>query len=416
MNEKNYIRYRKIKAKVQSLCFYICRVFPIDSKLISICTFEGKGGFGCNPKYIVEELHRRDNSFRFVWFVNKNDWDKEFPDYIKKVPNTLWNRAYYLSTSRIWIDNYRKPLGTKKRKGQFYLNTWHGMVGFKSIGLWREKSFSRIAKMVSENDSKLVDCFLSDSKFASLYFPKGLLYDGTILEVGAPRCDILVTGRKKAKRLFYEKKHIPKEFKCIMFAPTFRETDLSAKRRVFYEDGTIDFNRLLKTMSTRFGSSWILCLRIHPQVSSSYYDLPEEKIIDLSREPDMYECLAAMDAFITDYSSSAMDAAIMQIPVFIYADDLVGYKEKRGDFVWELDSNSRGYNHINKKMLPQLDAYLPFTIARNNDELEDDIRAFDAEKYSLDLKQYVEGIGLVADGKASLRVADLLMREMGRSG
>ncbi len=45
-----------------------------------------------------------------------NDMQKEFPDYIKKVPNTLWSRAYWLSTSKIWIDNYRKPYGTIKKK------------------------------------------------------------------------------------------------------------------------------------------------------------------------------------------------------------------------------------------------------------------------------------------------------------
>ena len=104
MREENYIRYRKAKAYMNKLCFFICRIFPIRKNQISVCTFEGKSGFGCNPKYIVEELHKRNKDYEFVWFVN--DIQKEFPDYIKKVPNTLWNRAYWLSTSKIWIDNY----------------------------------------------------------------------------------------------------------------------------------------------------------------------------------------------------------------------------------------------------------------------------------------------------------------------
>ncbi len=103
----------------------------------------------------MEELHKRNVKYQFYWFVN--DVNKEFPAYIKKVRNTSWNRAFHLSTAKIWIDNYRKPYGTRKRKGQYYFQTWHGTIGFKSIGLWRGKAFSRMAYLVSKNDSDMID-------------------------------------------------------------------------------------------------------------------------------------------------------------------------------------------------------------------------------------------------------------------
>ena len=84
--EELYITYRKVKAALTSACFYFCRIFPIDNKLVSVCTFEGKGGFGCNPKYVVQKLHEMDSSIKFVWFVNENAWEKELPSYIKKSP------------------------------------------------------------------------------------------------------------------------------------------------------------------------------------------------------------------------------------------------------------------------------------------------------------------------------------------
>ena len=37
---------------------------------------------------------------------------------------------------------------------------------------------------------------------------------------------------------------------------------------------------------------------------------------------DRYEILAAMDAYITDYSSACFEAGFAHIPVFIYADDI----------------------------------------------------------------------------------------------
>lgn len=408
--EDIYILRRKSQAHLQSLLFYLCRLFPIKKNLISVCTFEGKGGFGCNPKYIVQELHKRNSDYEFVWFVN--DMNKQFPEYIKKVPNTAWSRAYWLSRSKVWIDNYRKPYGTKKRRGQYYLNTWHGMVGFKTIGLWRGDAFSRMAYIVSKNDSNMVDCFLSDSKFCTFFFPKGLVYDGEIYESGSPRCDILLGDKTSIREEFRKKHGLPLECKCIMFAPTFREGSSSGKREVFSENWSIDFTRLLDNLSKRFGSEWCLCLRLHPQLSNIATDIPDVKVVNISDADDMYENLAAMDALITDYSSCAMDAELMHIPIFIYADDIGKYKTDRGEFVWEIDSDTRAFPPINHAMLPNLDVSLPFRIAHNNEELEDDIINFDESEYIQILEDYEKGVGIVIDGLAARRVADRIIKNM----
>ena len=52
--EIKYIKKRCRKAFREKICFHICRIFPIKKNLISICTFEGKGGFGCNAKPLVK--------------------------------------------------------------------------------------------------------------------------------------------------------------------------------------------------------------------------------------------------------------------------------------------------------------------------------------------------------------------------
>ncbi len=43
----------------------------------------------------------------------------------------------------------------------------------------------------------------------------------------------------------------------------------------------------------------------------------------------MYEILAGCDAFMTDYSSAAFDAALMKCPVFLYVDDYEKYEKER---------------------------------------------------------------------------------------
>ena len=414
MKEQNYIRYRKWKAFGNRLCFWLCRIFPIRANRISVCTFEGKGGFGCNPKYIVEELHRRNPDYEFVWFVN--DMQKSFPPYIKKVPNTLWSRTYWLSTSKIWIDNYRKPYGTCKRRGQYYVNTWHGAVGFKSIGLWRGAAFSKMAYLVSKNDSDMIDDVVVDSEWCEEVFPKGLVYEGRFLRVGSPRCDALYGDRSRYREQFRTRHGLAFEAKVVMFAPTFREGSINGKRTVFSEVWSLDFKRLLDNLEKRFGGDWYLCLRVHPQLAAEMEEYQDEKLqgrlIDASREDDMYEILAAMDAFVTDYSSAAMDASYTHMPVFIYADDIERYVGDRGEMAWNLSMKFQEPVTNNQTMTPGIDVVLPYPVAQNNDEMEENIMGFRVDQYLSMMKQLESGVGLVFDGKASARMADILERYM----
>lgn len=408
MSEKSYIRYRKAMAFGNKLCFILCRIFPIRNKRISICTFEGRNGFGCNPRYIVEELHRRNNEYEFIWLVN--DMKKEFPGYIRKVPNTLWSRAYWLSTSKIWIDNYRKPYGTIKRKKQYYFQTWHGTIGFKSTGLLRKEAFSKMAYLVSKNDSDMIDYVVIDSKWCEVMDPKALVYDGAFLKTGAPRCDVLYGDKKETRALFREKYGLEQTDKIVMFAPTFREKSDNGVRSVYSEKWSLDFKRLISNLEKRFGGAWCLCLRLHPQLAKDIMDdfhlSSEIRIVDISKEDDMNINLAAMDALVTDYSSVAMDAGFMRIPVFIYADDIEKYIKDRGSILWDFSRLPGGTIKNNQEMVPGIDTELPYTVSRDNDELERHILEFDESRYIEQMNRFVKDVELIFDGKASCRVAD----------
>ncbi|MCR5195280.1 MAG: CDP-glycerol glycerophosphotransferase family protein [Pseudobutyrivibrio sp.] len=412
MTEKQYIRYRKLKASLNSLCFYMCRLFPVKRNLVSVCTFEGKGGFGCNPKYLVQEMHEQNPDYEFVWFVN--DMSKEFPDYIKKVPNTLWSRAYWLTRSKVWIDNYRKPYGTVKRKGQYYLNVNHYTIGIKCTGLWRGSGFSKMAYLVSKNDSDMIDGLVIDSKWCEDVSPKGLVYDGDYVKTGAPRCDILFGNRLEIKKAFRTKHDLPENAKIVMYAPTFREGAKDGKRFVFSEVWTIDFERLLDSLTKKFGGDWYLCVRVHPQLAPTFEDYHnpalEGRIINESQADDMYEILAAMDAYITDYSSACFEAGFTWMPVFLYADDVQKYANDRGQLMWNLVEDDRHAIGNNKDITPAFDLKMPFPLSHNNDELEEDILAFDETSYSKNLDEMYNQMGLVFNGDASKKIASMLLK------
>lgn len=414
MTESLYILYRKIKASVGRLCFYLCRIFPINNELVSVCSFEGKGGYGCNPKYLVRELHKKNANLRFVWFVDDNT--KEFPKYIKKVSNNVLSRAYWLSRSKVWIDNYRKPYGTVKRKGQYYINVNHFTIGIKPTGLLRGSGFSKMAYIVNKNDSDMIDAMVIDSKWCEQCYKKAMLYRGEMLKTGAPRCDVLYGDRSRYKEKFRIRHNLPKDAKVVMFAPTFREGSQDGKRYVFSEVWTIDFTRVLRAFEKSLGGNWYICIRVHPQLAASFNGYGNstlnDRIIDESRNDDMYEILAGMDAYITDYSSAIFEAGFAHIPGYIYADDIDTYRAARGNLYWDFSSEDRKNVKINKNLFPKLDVQLPFTVAKNNDQLEEDIFEFDKEDYITSLDEFHKRIGLVFDGKASERIAGIIMKKV----
>ncbi len=389
--EELYIRKRKRKAKRLSALFLLMRVFPIKKK-IAFAAFEGDGGFGCNPRYIAEELHKRNPSLELVWLTH--DISRPFPNYIRLVKDTPFNTAFHLSTAKVWIDNYRKPYGTLKRKEQLYIQTWHATIGFKAVGLFRGDAFPKIARIVSEWDSSLIDYCLSNSKYCDDVYPKKLLYDGPTLRVGSPRVDPLINDRKKLHAGLRKELELDSDVKLLLFAPTFRSGNQQGKREVTAETPQIDFDQLLDALAERFGGEWRVLLRLHPTLAARLDEMPlikkNPRLIDVSGLPDMSQILGGCEMLITDYSSCAFDAAFAHIPVLLYADDVQEYINERGKFMW-----SRGE--------------LPFDMAEDNTSLIENVKAFDNERYNAAVDVFMKKYEVVEDGMASARVAELIL-------
>lgn len=393
MNERIYIAKRLVKAKLQSLCFYFNRIRPLKRKKIVFTTIEGTTGYMCNPKYIAEEMLRRNRGYDLVWLVN--DPSKVLPPGIRVVKNTLWNRARELSTAAFWIDDSRKQLECRKRKGQIYIQTWHAQLAIKPIGLQRGAAFSRIAYLVSKHDSDMIDYFTSNSAWFTNQLPEGHIYNGKVLKVGSCRCDVLINCQQQKRREIRERYGLAQNTKILMYCPTFRSGSQSTNRSIDVgESNYPDFNRLLQAVQERFGGAWVLLLRLHPQLTARHLGVALEdglkaRVIDVSREDDMYEILAGCDAFLSDYSASAWDAAVMGLPTFLYMKDYRDYVADRGSLMWTPEE-------------------LAIPYAMDEQALWEMILSFDEDAYRRRLDLFFEQVELLEDGHASERVADFI--------
>ncbi len=399
--EDRYIHKRLLIAHFQSAFFYLFRILPIKKKRITFTCIEGTTGFSCNPKYIALELLRRNQKlpkvdrWELVWLVD--DTTKRFPRGIRVKKNTLINRAFMLTTSKFWIDNSRKQLECRKRKEQIYIQTWHAKLGFKPTCLDRGNSFSKIAYLISRHDSDRVDYWLSNSDWYDKTLRRGSLYIGKSIRTGSPRCDILISEREKIRKKIRMRYRIPSKSNIVMLCPTFRGGSQNTYRELEKNSHLPNIDVLLNSLKKRFGGEWIGLLRLHPQLTARGISdtircskTTDNKVIDVSKEDDMYEILAGCDIFVTDYSSAAFDAASMRIPVFLYCDDYIEYEKERGKLLWDLTK-------------------LPFPFSKDQETLQNAICLFDEKKYQVDLDALFSDTGMVEDGHAAERVANYII-------
>ena len=363
-----------------TLLYYIFRVFPIKRKIV-VSNYNGLG-FGDNVKAIVLELYRLFPEIDIVWLVNKKD--DSIPKWIRQVKNKSLFAIYEMVTSQIWIDNTRKPVYVRKRKGQFYIQTWHGSIALKRIendcGSALPQSYITMAK----NDAKMTNVMISNGTFCTEMYKRAFWYDGDIWEVGSPRCDQLINSRKKynnVRRLY----GISSEETVLLYAPTFRK----GGKNVY----DLDFDKLRNALKRKYNKDVKILVRMHPNIQNLNYGfIFNNYILNASTYSDMNDLLSECDFLITDYSSCMFDMAYAGKTVLIYAPDIDDYKKDRG-FYFPINS-------------------LPFPVATNNNELFNVIMKFNEVKYLNDLRSFFEANGVKECGNASIIVANRIIKLM----
>jgi len=366
-----YIAY-KICALFYSFLFLICRIFPIKQDKIVACNMKGKR-YGDNPKYIFDEITRQKLDYELVWLI-KDDVDVDLPKEVKRVAYNPFSIAYHLSTAKIWIDSNTKALGTLKRKGQCYIQTWHGSYGLKKTGCDMKDGNTLLESNLFIYNSKMTNLMISNSQKTTEIFRSAFKYTGKILECGSPRNDIFFKEPKPYKEKIRQTFSINNK-KIILYAPTFRK-DFNIDCMM------MDFDAVMKAFEERFGEDWVILIRMHPNniANAEKFIQYSDKVINATNYNNMQELLVASDVLITDYSSSMFDFATTGKPCFIYATDI------------EKNIKECGFYFDIMK--------LPFSVAQDTKNLVKNITEFNNTAYKIQLQKLFDHVGLCETGTA----------------
>ncbi|MDE7095525.1 MAG: CDP-glycerol glycerophosphotransferase family protein, partial [Anaeroplasmataceae bacterium] len=224
---------------------------------------------------------------------------------------------------------------------------------------------------------------LSNSKWATELYRNDFWYDGPILEAGVPREDVLVGNVDSYKKKVLEFFNVQNDTNIILYAPTFRQV-----RNM--QNFTFDYEAVVQELERKFNENYILLIRLHPNDAMLYKNIKEtEKVKNASVYPDMQELLLASNILLTDYSSTMFEFSILNKMVLIFARDLEDYLKTEREMYFNI-----------------LD--LPFPIARNDEELINNIKELNQESYKVGVNAFLDQLGYCPLGGASLAVVDYI--------
>lgn len=361
---------------------------PIRENRAVFDNFGGRG-FGDNPKYIAQVLHRLAPEMEIIW-LEDNLKEYTYPEYITPVKVDSLRALRMRGTAKVWVDNVRHLHPVKKKMGQVYLQTWHGPFALKRVEKDAEDKLGQDYIRQAMYDGAITDGILADSKLQELQFRRAFWLgpETRILPYGLPRNDDLVNRAADEAGLKHLREKLGLDGTCcyILYAPTFRDDHST-------EGYALDFEGIAAAFAAVMGKPCRILVRLHPAAAYQKKEIRfTDRVLDGSEYPDMQDLALCCDGVISDYSSSIFDFAMLHKPAFICALDLEQYEKTRG-------------------LLEEFYT-LPFPVARTNAALIEAIRQYREEDYADRVDAFFRKYPFYDRGDAAERAAGWILENI----
>ena len=301
--------------------------------------------FGDNSRALFDYMLAEgyDKKYELVWFVKNPEIYRNryagrnvrFLPYDAATTKDIRLRDEYYETlclaKYIFFTN-SAVFCRNARKDQVRVQLWHG-CGFKSLRHTR----------IGRDDYKYEYMTVTSNLYARLHEDDFGLKPEQLLVTGYPKDDLLYHPLPGWQEMF----HIPKASKYIFWLPTWRTTKLGGEwQGEIVNDATglpvLESMEMLKKLNDLLlECDIVLLVKIHPwQDRSMLGDVSMSHIVVLENDAlaevdvQVSEILGHADALISDYSSVAVDYALLDRPIAFTVDDEKAYADNRG-FLWE---------------------------------------------------------------------------------
>ncbi|GAB3675707.1 hypothetical protein GCM10027589_45800 [Actinocorallia lasiicapitis] len=295
--------------------------------------------YSCNPRALFEHLRDEGRDLDHVWVSA----DSQFPvpDGARVVRSGSREHVEAVARARYLVANNRMPRWFRKRDGQTYLQTWHGTplktLGFdvRTLAGSRDSAWAKIQQDVPQWDH-----LISPNPFTTPIMRRAYGYEGSVLETGYPRNDLLNHPyRDLLAADVRDRLGLPHGKKVVLYAPTWRD-DLVVGRRQREQYGlALDLRRARAALA----DDHVLLLRAHHHMGTGRaWRHRDDFVLDVCDYPDIAELYLVTDVLVTDYSSAMFDFAGTGKPILLFPYDLERYRDEVRGFYFDLAAEAPG--------------------------------------------------------------------------
>lgn len=268
---------------------------------------------------IIEVINQKTNYKVVLIYHPRIEGEIKQINVFHKYPHANKNvlkELYHLMTSKfIIVDTYYLILGgLKKKKGQLVIQTWHASGALKKFGL-EDKALANMKLSEINQYKKVYSSFdyilVASDKMGGIFKRSFNVKDDQLLKIGLPRMDAyfqkeVIDARRKKTR---EELQIQANEKMVLYVPTYRENEQTISEL------PIDFSELR--------GGFYPVVKLHPVIQTTFNSR-------LLSERGTEDLLVASDIVITDYSSLAIEASLLNKPILFYAYDEEKYNDEKG--------------------------------------------------------------------------------------
>ena len=259
---------------------------------------------------LSEEIKKQDNTIKNVFLTKR--LDKGLANKISYVFHMI-KQMYHVATAKIVIiDSYCIVASVLKHKKETkIIQLWHAMgaikkFGYQTIGK-KSGSDEQLAKLMHMHEN--YNIVLCSSHVTGKHYCEAFnVSEDKIKYLGMPRIDYILEDKETEE--IYKKYPQLKNKTNILYVPTFRK----GKK--------IKLNRLIEKIDTK---KYNLIIKLHPLDRKEYKYTEREGII-FEDKLKSYDLFAVADKIVTDYSSLAIEAALLNKPIYFYTYDLDEYE------------------------------------------------------------------------------------------
>ena len=337
MTLQRILRSRRLKALVLGL---FDSLFIKDSNKI-LFVVKDRTYFSGNLRITLESYLQNGKNKLYIY--KDGVCPKDIKEELEKMDIVVLDgfsllSAFHIITSGVMILSHN-PIDahiSRKSKSRKIINLWHG-VAIKRIENLMPNIPPKKQKQLN-NNAKLYDMIIASSKEDKIKNITAFGVEESKVKItGLPRYEILKDNYVCDKVLQKESKKIEQikdGRKLILFAPTFRESNISAIKQITNAEWR-DLEEFAKEYRFLFG------VRPHPY---DIRDLPqivkESQHFYLFKSSEFTEpniMLKQTDILIVDFTSIWIDYLLLKRPIIGFAKDYEHYLKKERGFVFDFE-------------------------------------------------------------------------------